>query len=210
MSGVDEEDAKGLKERIATSENGDTVAKKDNRAVEAISSSSGISDANPKKNPSRVDDNISTNRDLKSVGVTTDITTSETSSGGAVLSKTVSNETRSASKPTMSPSTGLSSTGFTVTATSRNTSDPKIDSNSIHTKTERTEDVVTKPIVKTTAAVLPPKQSQQTQHQRYFVPSRQNQEEAVFKMVQNIFKLLETSEFSVNFPTCQRKAITIE
>ena len=35
---------------------------------------------------------------------------------------------------------------------------------------------------------------QQQQQYRYSVPSRQNQEEAVSKMVQNIFKLLETRE----------------
>ena len=40
-------------------------------------------------------------------------------------------------------------------------------------------------------------QIQQQQQYRYSVPSRQNQEEAVSKMVQNIFKLLETREYRI-------------
>jgi len=97
------------------------------------------------------------------------------------------------------------------------TSDPKPDSSAIQAKKVKSETVAPKPALTTSSSAATAKQPQQhslskphtqqqqqqpqqqqqqqqqpqQQQQRYFVPSRQNQEEAVFKMVQNIFKLLE-------------------
>jgi len=191
MSGNDKEDDKV-----------DTLTKKDKQAVESKSSSLGIDNANAKKNPSLVGNHARTNDDVTTGGVTTDKPSSRKSVTGPVSSKRMSNETRPSSKTTktMKPAaTGSSGCGVKAAATPRTTSDRKVDFNSIRAKIEATEEPATKSKTETSAPVMTPKQSQQNphpkqqiQHQRYLVSGRQNQEEAVSKMVQNIFKLLET------------------
>ena len=206
MSFVDKEDDKLSTERIATSEKWDAITKKDNQAVEAMSSTIGIDDANAKTNPLLVDNYARTN-DVATLIVKTDNTSSKTSTRGLVLLKTMPNETKPGSKTTKTAATGVpSSSGVKTDATSRNTNDRKMDLNSIYSKMETSEESATKSKVGAPAVMIIPKQSHQNshskpqmQHQRYFVSSRQNQEEAVSKMVQNIFKLLETSKYSLLF-----------
>ena len=139
--------------------------------------------------------------------------TSKTKSSGTAVPTAMSNEAKPASTPTAMPMPAtkeLAASGSTTPGMSKQTSDPKLSSSATATasqsKKEKTEIPVKKPIgtTPTPAAAVAPKQSQQHTHSkahiqqqqqnRYFIPSRQNQEEAVFKMVQNVFKLLETRE----------------
>ena len=89
------------------------------------------------------------------------------------------------------------------------------DSKNTHLRKERTEvvtSITTTPAAVATTAAMAPKQSQQhpkphtqqLQQQRHFISNRQNQEEAVFKMVQNIFKLLETRECTISICLSRR------
>ncbi len=141
------------------------------------------------------------------------LTLKESTTATSVSTTTISNK-----KVMSTPSTALApnaavANGPTARGVSKHnaTSHSKIDSSATQTKKEKIESLTAKPVVTMSAAAVTSKhspqqhsqpkphmqqQQQQQQHQqhRYFVPSRQNQEEAVFKMVQNIFKLLENRE----------------
>jgi hypothetical protein len=217
---VDTKDDEGTKEKkMTTSTTGNTV-KKENRVVEKTSSISEMKDAKPEKNvpsqgttktPSHDIMPSSTNVNVSTGGVTTAAATSKTNSSGTAVLSVMSSKAKPASTPTAMPAkTELAASGSTTPGMSKHTSDPKVDSSATtQAKKEKTENPVKKTIVTTTQAqaAVAPKQSQQHSHSkphtqqqqqnRYFIPSRQNQEEAVFKMVQNVFKLLETREYTI-------------
>jgi len=177
---------------------------KETKVNKNVSSLGSIKMPSYSAKPSSIDNCVSTNANIATGEVNVATTTSIKNVSETAVSTAMSNETKPTSTPTAIPAaTELATIGSTPPSVSKNIADPKIDLSATHIKKERTEVAVTKPKVITTASAMAPKQSQQHSHSkphtqqqqqqhRYFVPSRQNQEEAVFKMVQNVFKLLET------------------
>jgi len=184
---------------------------KDTKAEKNVPSQGSSKTPSHDSKPSSVANSTSTNVSVSTGGLKAAAATSKTKSSGTAVPTAMSNEAKPASTPTamqipMPATKELAASGSTAPGTSKRTSDPKVDAIATTTlaKKEKTEIPVKKPIGTTTTpvAAVAQKQSQQhshskphtqqQQHNRYFIPSRQNQEEAVFKMVQNVFKLLET------------------
>jgi hypothetical protein len=218
--GVDVNNDEATKESETTTSKTVKDEKKESQAVEKKPSAKDVKDAkagesvswpratkalNKDKEPPSIADSVS-NIDTASGGVAPAATTSKSTSTVAARGAEKSIETKSETKPTTTPIAirtvkEKNQNVSTAPAVSKQNSDPKPDSSANLPKKER-ETVVPKPVVPvptTASAVMTPKTSQQHSHakpqHRYFVPNRQNQEEAVFKMVQNIFKLLETREY---------------
>jgi len=167
---------------------------------ENASSSGSKKKTSHDRKPSSIDNFVSndTNTNIKTGGGNAIVTNSKTIMGGTAVSKGKSNVLKPVT--TVPKATDPVKTESTDPVVSKNSSDPKTNLKVNQSKKEKNEDFGTRPIVTSAAAIMGTKQSQQHPHSkpqkqqqhRYFVPSRQNQEEAVFKMVQNIFKLLET------------------
>jgi len=169
------------------------IAKEENKAVKKSSTIPEPKDVKVKTNlplpdkPSSVDNSVSNNTAAATTSsASTATTTSRISQDKMVINTVKSSETTTKKIDTSGPPAQV---------TSR--SDAKhVKKELLATRSEAT-----------TPAASAPKSSQQQPHSkahtqiqqqqqqyRYSVPSRQNQEEAVSKMVQNIFKLLETRE----------------